>query len=34
MNIRVDTLEYSNDLQKAGIERPHAEAIAKLRLAA
>ena len=31
MNIHVDTLEYSNDLQKAGIERPHAEAIAKLQ---
>ena len=31
MNIQVDTLEYANDLQKAGIERPHAEAIAKLQ---
>ena len=31
MNIHVDTLEYANDLQKAGIERPHAEAIAKLQ---
>ena len=31
MNIHVDTLEYANDLQKAGIERAHAEAIAKLQ---
>lgn len=31
MNIHVDTLEYANDLLKAGIERPHAEAIAKLQ---
>ena len=31
MNIHVDTLEYANDLQKAGIERLHAEAIAKLQ---
>lgn len=31
MNIHVDTLEYANDLQKAGIERAHAEAIARLQ---
>lgn len=31
MNIRVDTLEYSNALEQAGIARPHAEAIAKLQ---
>ena len=31
MNIRVDTLEYSNTLEQAGIARPHAEAIAKLQ---
>jgi gas vesicle protein len=31
MNIHVDTLQYANDLQKAGIERAHAEAIAKLQ---
>ncbi len=31
MNIRVDTLEYSNALEKAGISRPHAEAIARLQ---
>ena len=31
MNIHVDTLEYSNDLEKAGLARPHAEAIAKLQ---
>lgn len=31
MNIHVDTLEYANDLQKAGIERAPAEAIAKLQ---
>ena len=30
MNIHVDTLEYASDLEKAGIERAHAEAIAKL----
>lgn len=31
MNIHVDTLEYANDLQRAGIERAHAEAIARLQ---
>ena len=31
MNIHVDTLQHANDLQKAGIERAHAEAIAKLQ---
>ncbi len=31
MNIRVDTLEYTNALEQAGIARPHAEAIAKLQ---
>ncbi len=31
MNIRVDTLEYANALEQAGIARPHAEAIAKLQ---
>ena len=31
MNIRVDTLEFSNLLEKAGMERAHAEAIAKLQ---
>ena len=31
MNIHVDTLDYANDLQKAGIQRAHAEAIAKLQ---
>jgi hypothetical protein len=31
MNIHVDTLEYTNVLVKAGIERAHAEAIAKLQ---
>ena len=29
MSIHVDTLSYANDLEKAGIERAHAEAIAK-----
>ena len=31
MNIHVDTLAYTNDRLKAGIERPHAEAIARLQ---
>ena len=31
MNIHVDTLEYARDLQNAGIERAHAEAIARLQ---
>lgn len=31
MNIRVDTLDYSRDLEKAGLERAHAEAIARLQ---
>jgi hypothetical protein len=31
MNIHVDTLSYANDLERAGIARAHAEAIAKLQ---
>lgn len=31
MNIHVDTLEYANTLEKAGIARAHAEPIAKLQ---
>jgi hypothetical protein len=31
VNIHVDTLDYANALQSAGIERAHAEAIAKLQ---
>lgn len=31
MNIHVDTLEYSNMLVNAGMERAHAEAVAKLQ---
>ena len=31
MNVRVDTLDYSRDLEKAGLERAHAEAIARLQ---
>lgn len=31
MNILVDTLDYSRDLEKAGMERAHAEAIARLQ---
>lgn len=31
MNIHVDTLEYASTLQKAGVERAHAEAFAKLQ---
>ena len=31
MNMHVDTLSYANDLEKAGVVRAHAEAIAKLQ---
>lgn len=31
MNIHVDTLEYTNMLVKAGMDRPQAEAVAKLQ---
>ena len=31
MNIHVDTLEYANDLEKAGIARAHAEATPELQ---
>ena len=34
MNVHFDTLEYSNTLERAGIERPHAEAIAKVQVKA
>lgn len=31
MNIQINTLDYANRLEQAGIARSHAEAIAKLR---
>ena len=31
MNIQINTLDYTKDLEKAGIARPHAEAIAQLQ---
>lgn len=31
MNIHINTLDYTKDLEKAGIARPHAEAIAQLQ---